>query len=192
MSEDIFIAQLKQGNPKAFMQMVDLYQDKVYNTALGLVQNPHDAEDIAQEVFVIVFQKIHQFKGNATLSTWIYRITVHYTLDFLRRQKRRKRLGVLQQIFGKQGLEPEKELPVFLHPGIQLENSERAAILFAAIEKLPENQKTAFVLHKLEAMSYAEIALVLETSVSAVDSLLSRAKQNLKKLLADYYQNNEQ
>lgn len=172
--------------------MVDLYQDKVYNTALGLVQNPHDAEDIAQEVFVIVFQKIHQFKGNATLSTWIYRITVHYTLDFLRRQKRRKRLGVLQQIFGKQGLEPEKELPVFLHPGIQLENSERAAILFAAIEKLPENQKTAFVLHKLEAMSYAEIALVLETSVSAVDSLLSRAKQNLKKLLADYYQNNEQ
>lgn len=173
------------------MQLVNLYQDKVYNTALGLVQNPHDAEDIAQEVFVLVFQKIAQFKGNATLSTWIYRITVHCALDFLRKQKRQKRFGIIQQIFGKQELEPISEIPVFLHPGIQLENTERAAILFAAIEKLPDNQKTAFILHKLEAMSYAEIALVLETSVSAVDSLLSRAKQNLRKLLADYYQNNE-
>ncbi len=84
-----------------------------------------------------------------------------------------------------------KDPPHFQHPGVLLENQERAAILFQALEKLPEKQKAAFVLHHLEALSYVEIAEVLQLSLSSVESLLFRAKQNLQRLLGDYYAKNK-
>ena len=78
-----------------------------------------------------------------------------------------------------------------MHPGLELENQERGAILFAAINKLPENQKTAFTLYNLESFPYEEIAQIMNTSLSAVESLIFRARQNLKKSLSDYYEENE-
>lgn len=191
MSEQELITQLRMGEESAFRELVSLFQDKVFNTAIGFLQSRQDAEDIAQEVFVTVYEKIHQFKGDSSLSTWIYRITLRHSLNFLRKQKRQKRFAFVQSLFTGQGLEPASELPFFHHPGVLLENTERAAVLFKAIEKLPDSQKAAFVLHKLEDLSYAEIAVVLQTTVPAVESLLSRAKQNLKKLLTAYYEKNE-
>jgi RNA polymerase sigma-70 factor (ECF subfamily) len=76
LSEWILIEQLKQGDETAFKTIVDTWQDMVYNTALGIVQNPEDAEDIAQEVFVQVYESINSFKGEAKFSTWLYKITV--------------------------------------------------------------------------------------------------------------------
>jgi RNA polymerase sigma-70 factor (ECF subfamily) len=87
--------------------------------------------------------------------------------------------------------EVKTEASHFHHPGVQLENKERATILFSAIDKLPENQKTAFILAKLEDLSYSEISEVMNISNSSVESLLFRAKQNLQKLLGAYYQKNE-
>jgi RNA polymerase sigma-70 factor (ECF subfamily) len=78
-----------------------------------------------------------------------------------------------------------------MHPGIELENQERAAILFSAIDKLAENQKIAFTMHKIEGMPYDEIAVIMETSLSSVESLIFRARQNLKQVLASYYDENE-
>ena len=77
--------------------------------------------------------------------------------------------------------------PDFFHPGISMENKENAGVLFKAIEKLPPNQKTAFVLNKMENLSYIEIAEVMKLSDSAVDALLQRAKKNLQKILKNYY-----
>lgn len=79
------------------------------------------------------------------------------------------------------------DLPDFFHPGISMENKENANVLFKAIEKLPPNQKTAFVLNKMENLSYMEIAEVMKVSDSAVDALLQRAKKNLQKTLKNYY-----
>ncbi len=79
--------------------------------------------------------------------------------------------------------------PDFHHPGITLDNKERASVLFKAIEKLPENQKIAFNLHKIEGLSYQEVSEVMKLSLSSVESLLHRAKNNLKKNLEDYYGN---
>ena len=79
-----------------------------------------------------------------------------------------------------------------MHPGFELENQERGSILLAAINTLPENQKTAFTLFNMEGIPYEEIAEIMNTSISAVESLLFRARQNLKKKLADYYEANEQ
>jgi RNA polymerase sigma factor (sigma-70 family) len=161
----------------------------VYNTALGILQNTFDAEDLAQEVFVQVFHSVKNFKGDCKLSTWLYRITVTKSLDFLRAKKRKKRFAFVQSLFGNENNEPLVEQATFVHPGVQLENKERATILFKAIDKLPENQKIAFTLSKVDGLSYQEIADVMQLSVSSIESLLFRAKSNLQKYLGDYYKN---
>jgi RNA polymerase sigma-70 factor (ECF subfamily) len=176
------IAALRKGDEMAFKYLVDNYQDRVFNTAIGIVQNAEDAEDVAQEVFIQVFRSIHGFKGESKLSTWIYRITTTRALDLLRSRKSKKRFGLIQRLFG-DGNEPLHEIPDFNHPGVTLDRKENAAKLFKAIAQLPENQKTAFTLHKLEDLSYQEISEVMRTSVPAVESLMHRAKQNLRKIL---------
>ncbi|HEY5393204.1 MAG TPA: RNA polymerase sigma factor, partial [Hanamia sp.] len=153
---------------------------------IGLLQNAEDAEDIAQEVFMQVFESISSFKGESKLSTWIYRITVSKCLDHIRKKKRKKRFAFVQSLYGKNDgmmIEP----PDFFHPGIKAENKENAAILFHAVEQLPENQKTAFILSKMENLSYREISDIMKLTEAAVDALLQRAKNNLKKTLKSYY-----
>jgi RNA polymerase sigma factor (sigma-70 family) len=189
LNELELIQQLRAGDEGAFKTLVANYQDLVYNTALGIVQNSEDAEDVAQEVFIQVYRSIDQFKGDARLSTWIYRITTTKALDHIRSRKRKKRFAFITSLFG-----PNDELvhePVdFQHPGVTLDRKEQAALLFRMIDQLPENQKVAFTLHKTEELSYQEIADVMQLSVSAVESLLFRARQNLRKLLEKYYQQN--
>jgi len=191
VNEQNLVALLKEGDQQAYACVVDELGNAVYNTCLGLVQNAHDAEDLAQEVFVAVFKHIHSFRGEAKLSTWIYRIAITRSLEFLRTKKRKKRFALIQQLFP--GTERDNTFiaPAFYHPGVKLENKERAAVLFKALDQLPENQKSAFVLHKLEELSYAEIAEVLGLSISAVESLMVRARQNLRRLLQPYYEKNE-
>lgn len=182
MTEQELIQRLQNGDELAFKQVVDDCQDMVFNTALSMVHDASDAEDVAQEVFIQVYRSIDQFKGDSRLSTWIYRITVTKSLDLIRSRKRKKRFAFVTSLFG-----PDNEVlhdPVnFHHPGVALDQKEQAAILFRLIDQLPENQKTAFILLKTEELSYQEIAQVMELSVSAVESLLFRARQNLRKLL---------
>jgi RNA polymerase sigma-70 factor, ECF subfamily len=189
LNELDLIQQLRAGDEQAFKSLVTNYQDLVFNTALGIVQNSEDAEDVAQEVFIQVYRSIDQFKGDARLSTWIYRITTTKALDHIRSRKRKKRFAFITSLFG-----PNDELvhePIdFQHPGVALDRKEQAALLFQMIAQLPENQKVAFTLHKTEELSYQEIADVMQLSVSAVESLLFRARQNLRKLLEKYYQQN--
>ena len=182
MNELELIQGLRNGNETAFKYLVDNYQDRVFNTAIGIVQNAEDAEDVAQEVFIQVYRSIHQFKGEAKLSTWLYRVATTRALDLLRSRKSKKRFGFMQRLFG-EGNEPLHELPDFNHPGVALDRKESAARLFKAIAQLPDNQKTAFTLHKLEDLSYQEVSDVMQTSVPAVESLMHRAKQNLRKIL---------
>lgn len=190
MTEQVRIEELKTGNEAAFRNLVEEFQKRVYNTCVGLLQNMEDAEDVTQEVFVSVFQSIHGFKGESRLSTWIYRIAVTKSLEFTRAKNRKKRFAFVHSLFSDEG-EIKIDTPHFYHPGVQLENKERAAVLFAAIDLLAENQKTAFVLHKLEDLSYQEIAEVMNVTVSSVESLMFRAKQNLQKKLGSYYEKNE-
>ena len=182
MTEFELIQGLRNGDETAFKYLVDTYKDRVFNTAIGIVQNAEDAEDVAQEVFIQVFRSVQNFKAESKLSTWIYRITTTRALDLLRSRKSKKRFGIIQRLFG-EGNEPEMEIPDFNHPGVALDRKENAARLFKAIGQLPENQKIAFTLHKLEDLSYQEVSEVMGTSVAAVESLLHRAKQNLKKIL---------
>ena len=182
MNELELIQGLQNGDEPAFKYLVDTYQDRVFNTTIGIVQNAEDAEDVAQEVFIQVYRSIHNFKGESKLSTWLYRIATTRSLDLLRSRKSKKRFGFIQRMFGESN-EPMHEIPDFNHPGVALDRKENAAKLFKAIAQLPENQKTAFTLHKLEDLSYQEISEVMQASVAAVESLMHRAKQNLRKML---------
>lgn len=186
MDESVLVEQLKQGDQGAFKTIVETWQNMVYNTALGIVQNEEDAEDIAQETFVQVFNSIGSFKGESKFSTWLYRITVAKALDHERRKKRKKRFAFVKSIFGEDS-EVVVNPPDFHHPGIVLDNKENGAVLFKAIGQLPENQKVAFTLHKVDGLSYQEVSEVMKTSVSSVESLMHRARTNLKKKLEAYY-----
>lgn len=185
------ITRLKKNDHNAFQYLVETFSKKVYNTCIGMLQNIEDAEDVTQEIFVTIHLNINDFSGKSSLSTWIYRISVNKCLEFLRKKSRKKRSGIFKSIFASEVEKTIENQSDFIHPGIQLENQERSKIVFKAIDLLPENQKTAFILHKIEQVSYNEIAEIMDTSLSSVESLLFRAKQNLKKHLAHYYEENE-
>lgn len=190
METQELIVGLQRGSETAFRHLVDTYQRRVYNTVLAIVQHPDDADDVTQEVFVTVFEAIKQFRGDAQLSTWLYRIATTRALEAYRKKHARKRFAFLTSLFGGDDGEDSGERlhPVeFDHPGIQLEQQERARVLFAAINRLSDQQKVAFTLHHVEGLSYQEITEVMQTSLSSVESLLFRAKQNLKKQLHSYY-----
>ncbi|MEN9684881.1 MAG: hypothetical protein RLZZ28_667 [Bacteroidota bacterium] len=144
-----------------------------------------EAEDIAQEVFIQVYQSVGDFRGDAMLSTWIYRIAITKALDFERKKKAKKRMANLKSWVGLG--DKEEEAIHFHHPGISMENKEQASLVFAAMKKLPESQRTAFVLIKTEGLSYAEAAEIMQTSTKALEALMHRAKENLRKQLQHYY-----
>ena len=116
----------------------------------------------------------------------MYRIAVTKSLEFLRSKKRKKRFAVLKSLFSSEN-DAAIEIPHFDHPGVLAENRERARVLFQAIEKLPESQKIAYTLNKIEDLSYGEISKVMKRSVSSIESLLHRAKSNLQNYLKNYY-----
>lgn len=179
------IRNLQNGQEAAFQKLVALYQDRLYNTVLVFLQNEADAEDAVQEVFIKAHRAIKSFKGEAALSTWLYRIAVTHSLDVLRQKKRQRSGGLLQTLFGRKEAFTQ---PDFHHPGVAAEQKETAAVLFNAVRQLPEAQQTAFLLQKTENLTQTEIADVMKISVGAVESLLQRAKTTLRKLLEDYYQ----
>jgi RNA polymerase sigma-70 factor (ECF subfamily) len=186
LNEWTLIERLKKGDQAAFKFIVDTWKDMVYNTALTIVQQAEDAEDVAQEVFVQVYQSVEGFKGQAKFSTWLYRITLSKALDHERRKKRKKRFALVKNIF-LEGDESRSDPPDFRHPGVSLDNKEKAVVLFKAMKSLPDNQRIAFILNKVEGLSYQEIGEVMDTTVSAVESLLHRAKSNLRKILKEFY-----
>jgi len=167
--------------------LVTQYQQKMFNTAIGMVQDEGVAEDITQEVFITVYRNIHTFNEQAAIGTWLYRITVNKCLDHLRAKGRQKRFGFFSQIFTGAAPEGSHDPPSFDHPGIKLEQKENARFLFEAIHSLPDSQKTAFILAQLEDMSQKEIADIMNISIKAVESLQQRAKANLRKKLGVIY-----
>lgn len=190
MEELALVNQLRAGDEEAFRSLFRLYHRQVYNTCLGLLQHGADAEDVTQEVFIEVFRSAGNFRGDSKLSTWLYRVAYNKSLDHIRSQSRGKRSGKVVRIDGMAEDGPVIQIPSehsFVHPGVALEQKERAKILFAAINQLPENQRVAFTLHKVEGLSYKEVSEVMEMKLPGIESLIHRAKQNLKKLLSDYY-----
>lgn len=188
MKEQELIEELKLGNQAAFRHLVESYQSMVVNTAMGMLHNMADAEDVAQEVFIQVYNSIYDFRLESSLKTWIYRITITRSLNAVRSKGRKSFFTRLEDLFFTKrevGI-GESSLP---NPQQRLEEMDHGEAIQSAMNSLPDNQKVAFTLSKYEDLSYKEIAEVMQVSKSSVESLLYRAKVNLQKKLLDYYKN---
>lgn len=191
MSEAELINGLRDGNETAFRKLVDNYRQVVVGTCFGILHNIDDAEDVAQEVFIEVFRSVKKFRGDSRLTTWLYRIAVNRSLNFIRDNKRYRRNRPVDDLAGEgknisqRFISAETENPEY-----SLENRQRAVILHNAVDALPKNQRIAFVLSKYEDLSNREIAEVMNLSVSSVESLMYRAKKNLQKKLLKFYRKN--
>ncbi len=172
------IESIKGGNNDGLDEIINLYETMIFNTVLNLVQNQNNAEEITQDVFVKSFFKISSFKGESLFSTWLYRIAVNESLQFLRKQKAKKWL----HFFSINDIKEETAID-FVHPGVIVEQKENATKLFKAIKNIPEQQQVAFTLKHMEQLKQIEIAAIMNINEGAVESLLQRAKQNLKKQL---------
>ena len=144
------------------------------------MQDEQAAEEISQDVFTNIFKKAGTFKGNSAVRTWIYRITVNTSLNFIKKKKRSVVIGLDVA---------KKEVPDFVHPGVISENKENATLLYKVIDALPDQQKTAFILSFIEELPRQEVADIMEISLKAVESLLQRAKKKLRVELIALYPN---
>ncbi len=166
-----------------FRDIYQLHKEDVFNLALQYTGNVEDAEEISQDVFVKVHEKLLYFREESSLKTWIYRITVNQSLDFLKAKQRQKRSFFQHVLRLDDG--NSKEIPVFNHPGVELEQKEALAHIFKCMNRLPENQKTALILLKIEGLPQKEVAEILKITPKAVESLFQRAKTNLEKILTE-------
>ncbi len=182
MKETEIISELKKGNKIAFKQLVENYQKMVINICMGLVHNHEDAEDIAQDVFIEVFRAVEQFREDSKISTWLYRIAVNRSLNFIRDNKKRKWFWSFEESIKNDSGE---KFPINSAetPEEKMESDQRGKILHRAIDSLPKNQRIAFVLSKYDDLNYNEISEIMNLSKSSVESLIHRAKINLQKKL---------
>lgn len=188
MTDADLLKSLAGKDENAFRILVEKYQAMVYKACFHILNNYQDAEDVAQDTFVEAYLSIANFRGEAKISTWLYRIAINKSKNLLRKN----RWQALMQRFDKY-LPGEKSVTFdkedrSAHEDMHLfEKSEDQKVLWKAIENLPENQRIAFTLNKYDELSYQEIAEAMQTSLSAVESLIYRAKLNLQKKLMNYF-----
>jgi len=187
MDDNEIVKQLIQGDQDAFRQVVALYQSKVLSTSYRFVMNKEDAEDITQEVFIEVYRSVYRFREEAKLSSWIFTITISKSLDFLRKKKRKKRMGFFLGMLGNEGEAENVAAPSVTEPLHILENKERIRFLQQALDSLPKNQHIAYTLNKIEGINNRKVAEIMNISLSAADALIHRARKNMEKKLYKYY-----
>ena len=181
MEEKNLIENLKLKDESAFKFLVENYKNFIYNTCLSVIQNIEEADDITQEVFIQIYKSIDGFKGNSSLSTWIYRISISKCFEYLRFKKRKKRFSKIINLFRDDGT--AIDIPEFEHPGVILEKKEDSKLLFEAIDSLNNDQKTAYILKNIQGLSYKKVSAIMKKSTSSIESLIFRSKKNLKKYL---------
>lgn len=192
MTDQDLIQQVTENNDhNAFAMLVDRYQKLVVNTCRGFVSNYADAEDLAQDVFIELFESLPDFRHESKLSTWIYRIAVNKSLNFVRKRKRETFFDSITSIFGSsEGKNDNSSIDFSSNEAdTDIKSKEQRVELKRAINALPENQKIAFILNKYQDLSYKEVSEVMEITLSSVESLLFRAKGNLQKSLSNFYKN---
>lgn len=188
MPETELIHRLKNHDDAAFRSLIDQFQAPILNCCFKFIKNKEVAEEATQDVFIEVYRSIDKFREESKLSTWLFRIAITKSLDYIKKMKRKKRFALVKSIFHDSTAQQTAFDAGAPDPLQELESKDRLRVLNWAIETLPANQKVAFTLSKLEDMSNSEIADILHTTVSSVESLLFRAKANLQKKLYPYYQ----
>jgi RNA polymerase sigma-70 factor (ECF subfamily) len=184
IQEQELIRRVAAGERVAFKQLFDLHSPRVHNLLLRLVGNNDDAEELTQDVFLSLWKHADSLRGESKLSTWLYRVAVNKAINF------KKRSGLFFQIKQLFSLDADNEsiidqLPAAAadSPDRQIEIREAQIQLADLLGTLPRRQREVYLLHKLEGLSYNEIAEQLHVSLGTIESLMHRAKENLQKVM---------
>ncbi len=181
-NEELLLNKARDGNVQAFEELTRIYYIKIYNICYRMLNNSEDAIEQAQETFIKAFKYIKAFKGNCTVSTWLYRIATNVCLDFLRKHKNKKDISLEQKTF--EDLKVEDRL-ISNSPGpekLAEINAQRRAIN-DALAKMNEKNRLMIILRDVNGFSYEEIADILQSPVGTVKSRISRARAELRNLL---------
>ena len=178
------VAQAKQGDMRAFEELVARHRDKIYGRAYSMMRNETEAIDLSQDAWVKAWQRLAQFQGDSSFATWMTRITINVCLDQLRKLKRirAESIEALDEESG--GVERQME-PVMVNPTAGLERGELRKRIDEAMSKLSHEHRTVLVLCEFEEMEYKEIAKTMECSIGTVMSRLFYARRKLAALLQD-------
>jgi len=185
LNEQQIIAAAKRGDGQAISVLVDRYSERIYNLALRILRNREDAEDILQETFLTVIEKLNTFDGRSSFFTWVYRIGTNASLMKLRRKKMK-----FAEIPDNPNFENSLEWTFTdssNDPSSSLENAEVQSVLDEAINELPEIYRTVFILRDLELLSIKETSKILGISEENVKIRLRRARLFLRDKLSDYF-----
>jgi RNA polymerase sigma-70 factor (ECF subfamily) len=184
--EMVLVNRARRGDLKAYDELVRRYQERIYATVYHMTSNHEDANDLAQESFVKAYQALKSFKGGSSFYTWLYRIAVNKTINFLKQRKNRQHMSLNDIDFN---AEHDPDLVALISdktPRREAGLSELQEKLNAALLKLSESHRLAVVLHDVQGLSHEEIAKVMHCNIGTVRSRLFYARQQLQALLADY------
>ena len=186
-AEDLaLVNRAKEEDAAAYDQLVRKYQERIYATVYHMTSNHEDANDLTQETFIKAYRALKSFKGDSSFYTWIYRIAINKTINFLKQRKNRVHLSLNDMDFNAENDPDMVALVSDRTPRRDLNLSELSEKLNAALQKLSEPHRMVVTLHDVQDMSHDEIAKIMDCNVGTVRSRLFYARQQLQATLSDY------
>lgn len=181
--EKKLIFKAKNGSMEAFEALVIEHEEIVYNIIYRIMNNQEDTYDLSQETFIKAYTKLNQFNEGSKFSTWLYRIATNTSLDELRRRKGKETFSSDQTIGGSEGEIVPQYIDETENVELQVVNKEQKEIIEAALGEVNESHRTILILRDMQGLSYEEISDLLDLSLGTVKSRISRARQEMKKVL---------
>jgi RNA polymerase sigma factor (sigma-70 family) len=184
--EDALVRKAQNGDLGAYDELVRRYQERVYATIYHMTSNHEDANDLAQEAFIKAFQAIKSFKGGSSFYTWVYRIAVNKTINFLKQRKNRSGMSLNDLDFN---AENDPDLVALISDKTPRRDAALAELqkkLNEAMQKLSEQHRLVVTLHDVQGLAHEEIAEIMDCNVGTVRSRLFYARQQLQGYLTDY------
>lgn len=188
MLEGDLVKRARKGDLDAYDELVKRYQERIYATVYHMTSNHEDANDIAQEAFIKAFQALKSFRGGSSFYTWLYRIAVNKTINFLKQRRNKNHFSLNDLDFN---AEHDPDLVALISdktPHREIGLSELQKKLNEALMQLSEPHRMVVVLHDVQGLSHEEIAEILDCNIGTVRSRLFYARQQLQGHLAEYLQ----
>ncbi|MBI9018725.1 MAG: sigma-70 family RNA polymerase sigma factor [Phycisphaerae bacterium] len=188
-NDDMLLARCRKGNMVAFGQLIEKYQDRLYNAILRMVGNHDDALELTQDAFFRAIQGLKKFRGNSSFYTWLFRIAMNLAINHCSRRSKVK-FASIDQTDGSMDTQADKLLAVMGHvdnnrPETKVMLRENYGRALAALQQLEGHGRAVVILRDIEGLSYSEIAKILEIPAGTVKSKLARSRSQLRKLLAE-------
>jgi RNA polymerase sigma factor (sigma-70 family) len=186
LDDEALVSRTQHGDTSAFDVLVGRYKERLYATVYHMTGNHDDANDLVQDTFVKAFNSLHGFRGRSSFYTWIYRIAVNRTINFLKRRKNRNQYS-LDDVDSGIHTDPDfVELMSHVTPRREVGLKELQQRLNEALQKLSQSHRAVVTMHDIQGMTHADIAKVMKCSEGTVRSRLFYARQQLQSLLSDY------